>query len=92
MRYIWDQKKCMLNIQIRSLDFRRAVRLFNDPHRLVWEDLRQDYGELRINMLACMIGRVYAVTYTSREDTIRIISFRKANPREQKRYEQSRFH
>jgi uncharacterized DUF497 family protein len=49
-------------------------------------DGRQDYGETRINCLGEIEGRIYAVTYTWCGANRRIISARKANAREQKKY------
>jgi uncharacterized DUF497 family protein len=48
-------------------------------------DDRRNYGEVRFNALGRIEGRVYAMTFTVR-DSIRIISLRKANPREQRRF------
>jgi hypothetical protein len=48
----------------------------------------QDYGEVRYNMLAKVQGRVFHITFTERGGILWIISARKANQREQRRYEQ----
>lgn len=49
-------------------------------------DDRRAYGELRMNAFGLVQGRLYACTYTIRENRIRLISVRKANVREQKRW------
>ena len=46
-------------------------------------------GEVRYNMLAKVNGRVFHITFTERGEIIWIISARKANQREQRRYEQN---
>ena len=51
-----------------------------------WEDRRKDYGEIRINTLGEIEGRIFFVAFTRRGEAIRIISFRKANAREIERY------
>jgi len=51
-----------------------------------WKDTRKDYGEARYNMLAKVNGRVFHVTFTERGEITWIISARKANKREQRRY------
>ena len=51
-------------------------------------DDRKDYGEVRYNMLAKVNGRVFHITFTERGRILWIISARKANLREQRRYEQ----
>ncbi|ABD87803.1 BrnT family toxin [Rhodopseudomonas palustris] len=54
----------------------------------VVRDPRKDYGEVRYNMLAKINGRLFHVTYTERGEITWIISARKANQREQRRYDQ----
>lgn len=54
----------------------------------VWAlpDERRDYTELRVVGFAYIGLRFHCVVYTDRADTRRIISLRKANTREIKRY------
>jgi len=53
-------------------------------------DRRLDYGEARFIGFGPLKGRVRAIIFSRRmPDLIRIISLRKANQREQKRYEQA---
>jgi len=47
---------------------------------------RRDYGENRFVALVPMSGRLYAVCYCIRADARRIISFRRANKREERAY------
>ncbi|MFC5373932.1 BrnT family toxin [Brevundimonas faecalis] len=49
-------------------------------------DDRRDYGEQRFNALGLIAGRVHAMTFAIRPPAVRIISLRKANKREQKRF------
>jgi hypothetical protein len=53
---------------------------------LVVEDIRKDYGETRLQVLALMDGRLYAAVVTPRGEDLRVISFRKANRKEVIRY------
>ena len=64
-----------------------AVRAFLDPHRIVAQDRRWDYGEDRYRLLGTVDGRAYLLVYTVRGSAIRIISARKANPKEVADYE-----
>lgn len=66
---------------------RRAGRLYRSARKVVRDD-RKDYGEVRYNMLAKVQGRVFHITFTERGEILWIISPRKANQREQRRYEQ----
>ena len=59
-----------------------AGRVFFDPHRIVVQDRRWDYGEDPYRVLAMVEGRVYVVVCTVRDSAIRIISARKASAKE----------
>ena len=85
MRFEFDAAKSERNERVRQLPFAMAARLF-DGILLEWEDKRKDYGEIRVNALGEIEGRVFFATFTRREDAIRIISFRKANARETRLY------
>ena len=53
---------------------------------IVVEDTRRNYGEIRLQVLALLQGRLYAAVMTPRDGDLRVISFRKANRREVERY------
>jgi len=53
---------------------------------LVWTDIRSDYGETRQCALALLANRVHFVAFVDRSSARRIISLRKANEREVRRY------
>jgi uncharacterized protein len=64
-----------------------AARLaFEDVFAVVREDRRQYYGEDRFMLLGMAQERVLAVSYTMRNDRVRIISARIAEPQERRRY------
>ncbi len=84
MDFEWDEQKREANLAKHGVDFRRMPQLFGGP-TIEIIDGRKDYGETRINCLGEIEGRVYAVAYTWRGATRRIISARKANEREQKK-------
>lgn len=52
-------------------------------------DDRRAYGELRQVALAPMEDRLWVVVFTDRPEGRRVISLRKANLREYRRYEQA---
>ncbi|MEH2195938.1 MAG: BrnT family toxin [Nostoc sp.] len=88
MKFEWDHQKNQANIAKHGLDFADAPRMFNLPLRISLDE-RQDYGEDRWIGLGILDGRVVVVVFTEPdEQTIRIISLRKALPYERKRYEQ----
>ncbi len=53
---------------------------------LIWTDDRKDYGEVRQCALVLRENRLYFVAFVDRADGRRIISVRKANDREVRRY------
>ena len=56
---------------------------------VVWQDVRYSYNEVRMSGLVPLEGKVYAVVYVVRAEFTRMISLRKANKREAKRYEKN---
>ena len=61
-----------------------------DPAKRQWTleflDLRRDDGEKRIVCLGLLQGRIVVIVYTKRSFYRHIISMRKANAREQRRF------
>ena len=82
MEFEWDDAKSNSCFMRRGFDFAYAVRAFLDPHRIVAQDRRRDYGEHRYRLLGMIGGRAFVIVYTLRGSTIRIISARKANGKE----------
>ena len=83
----WDEQKAERNQSKHSVNFPFATRVFDDENRLTVLDYRYDYGETRYITLAKIENRVYVVAFTLRLSNIRLISARKANKKEVKRYE-----
>ena len=53
---------------------------------VILPDTRRDYGELRFRAYARMTGRLHMAAFTLRGGAFRIISLRRANERENRRY------
>ena len=87
MEFEWDEAKNSACFERRGFDFAHAVNAFHDPRRIVVRDRRWDYGEDRYRPLGTVEGRAYVVVYTLRGPAVRIISARKANPKEVAEYE-----
>ena len=73
------------NIRKYGIDFINTPLIF-DSYTLTIEDNRYDYGEDRFVTFGILEGRVVAVVHTESEDSIRIISIRKATKYEEKAY------
>jgi uncharacterized DUF497 family protein len=71
---------------LRGIPFDLAEQ-FEWDTALVVGDLRKDYGERRFQALGLIEGRLYALVFTPRAGKVHVISLRKANRRETKRYE-----
>jgi len=92
MEFEWDEAKNDACFERRGFDFAYAVRAFFDPLRIVAQDVRRDYGEDRYRLTGMIDGRAYVVVYTLRGPAVRIISARKANPKEVADYEHNAHH
>ncbi len=89
MKFEWDENKNALNIQKHGIDFNDAIDVFNHI-LLTMEDTSEVYGEARWLSIGWLKAFVGVVIYTEQiDDTIRIISARKATKREVRRYEES---
>ncbi len=86
MEFEWDDQKAASNQERHKVRFEIATLIFLDKNRLIKIDDRNDYGETRYITIGMIENRVHVVVYTKRQESIRIISARKANSREQKRY------
>ena len=67
-----------------GLDFKDAAELFDGVH-FEAEDVRKDYGEMRMLCFGMLRDRMVVVGYTPRGADRHIFSMRKANDREQTR-------
>lgn len=89
MNFEWDEIKNEACFRERGFDFAYAARAFFDPNRNIRADTRHSYGEDRYQLIGRIEQRLFVLVYTQRDDTIRIISARKANPREVRHHEDS---
>ncbi len=88
MKISYDPKKNARNVAERSLSFERAVD-FEWETASVTEDARENYPERRFVAAGYLDGRLHVLCFITTMDGIRVISFRKANKRETKRYKEA---
>jgi uncharacterized DUF497 family protein len=86
LEFEWDPTKAASNLRKHGVPFEYATRVFLDPHRRDRVDARRHSGEERRITAGAIESRVYVVIYTQRRSVIRLISARKANDRETKKY------
>src|SRR5688572_7399728 len=90
MRITYDPEKNQRNMTERGLSFDEVANL-DWSTVVVSRDERRDYGEERFRVLGRIGERLFAVVFTPREDDeIRVISFRRANRREEVMYNRQR--
>lgn len=85
MKISFDPVKNEKNLRERGLSFERAVE-FDFSTAGVDIDNRRDYGETRYVAAGYLDGRLHILCFTEAAHGIRVISFRKANSREAKKY------
>jgi uncharacterized protein len=83
----WDPKKAASNLNKHGVPFVEAASVFADPLAAVLEDALDPERAILVGQSAK--GRVLLVVFIEQsEDTIRIISARRATSHERKRYEE----
>lgn len=82
----WDEAKAASNLANHKVRFEQATGVFSDPFAIEFIDDRQNYGETRYIIIGMTNDRMLTVVYTMRDENIRIISARKAEPHERRYY------
>lgn len=84
MEFEWDPAKASSNALKHDVEFKWAAGVFEDPWS--FDSVDWDESEERYNRTGMVEGRVIVVTYTWRGEICRIISARKAEPYERRKY------
>jgi uncharacterized DUF497 family protein len=88
MRVIWDIKKAAVNIRNHGIEFSHAATVLDDPMAVTLEDTRHDEQRF-VTVGSDILGRILVVVYAySGEEEIRLISARRATPKERRSYEE----
>lgn len=85
MEITYDPEKRDSTLARRGLDFEDAVHVFAGT-TLTIEDDRYDYAETRYQTIGLLNERLVMVVWTERGSARHIISMRKCNDREEKKY------
>ena len=95
LQFEWDQAKNLSNQRKHGVSFEQAAQVFRDPLYLSWKERVQD-GEERWQAFGKVEGlSLLIVARTIRHklrdgrgiEVVRIISARRAEPKERRRYE-----
>lgn len=91
MRFSWDSRKADSNLRKHGIAFDEAITVFRDPFAFIFDDIlhsEEEHREIIIGRSA--INRLVLVCFVERqENTIRIISARRATKNETKDYEKN---
>ncbi len=87
MDITWDPKKAEINFKKHGIRFSDGEMVLYDPFAMTLEE-HVVAGEQRfVTVGSDAVGRIIAVVYSYRADTIRLVSARKATTTERKQYE-----
>jgi uncharacterized DUF497 family protein len=83
--YSWNDERRDANLRTHRIDF-NAVYRFEWQTAVVFVDDREDYGELREIAIGFIDPGLYVLTFTRRGEQIRVISLRKAEKSDVRKY------
>ena len=88
----WDDDKARSNEQKHGITFEEASTVFGDPLAVIFDDPEHSDEEPREIVVGYSNhSRLLIVSFTHREPAVRIISARRATPRERDKHERSLF-
>jgi uncharacterized protein len=89
LNFEWDPQKAAKNLAKHGVSFQEAESVFGDALGRIATDPRHSLDEERYVLLGVSRRRrLLAVMFTDRGEAIRLISARRATPRERRDYEQ----
>ena len=90
MRFTWDITKAARNIRRHGVSFTEACTVFDDPLARIHDDpAHSEVEEREIIVGQSGNGRLLVVSFTEREEAIRLITARVATKTERFDYEES---
>lgn len=79
MRFEWDEEKALGNAKKHRVSFEQAQEVFDDPRAVPFEDLEHSTAdEIRYVMIGMSSLGLLFVSFTYRDDVVRLISARRA--------------
>ena len=89
MRIEWDPEKAKSNLKRHGISFEEAATALSDPMAATGADPDHSITEERyVTFGVSEKGRLVVVSHTEKDETIRIISARKASKGERELYEE----
>jgi len=89
VQFTWNQFKAEANF--RKHRVRQAATVFRDPLASIFDDPDHSVGEQREIIIGHSLSdRLLLVSFTERDEAIRLISARRTDGRERPKYEETR--
>ena len=89
IHFIWDKQKAVLNKKKHGVSFDEAATVFGDPLYIDFYDPDHSVDEHRYLIMGqSTTGRLLIVSYTERDDVVRLISAREVTSAERRAYEE----
>ena len=89
LNFEWDPQKAAKNLARHAVSFQEAESVFGDSLGRITTDPRHSMDEERYVLLGVSHRqRLLAVMFVDRGEAVRLISARRATPRERRDYEQ----
>jgi hypothetical protein len=86
--FAWDSIKAEINREKHGVSFEEAATVFGDPLAVIFDDEgHSTYEDREIIVGHSLNDRLLFVCFIERDGQVRIISARRATPREQRDYE-----
>ena len=90
MEFEWDDAKAVANHRKHGVTFTEAATAFADPLAAIFPDPDHSDQEVREILVGYSEqNRLLVVSFTERDDNIRIISYRVASPSERRKHEEN---
>ena len=90
MKFEWDESKAVANLKKHGVSFEEVKSVFNNALAVIFDDEAHSIGERREIIIGhSQNNRLLLISFTERNQVIRIISARLATRREKDDYEQN---
>jgi len=90
LAFEWSPAKAASNLAKHKVTFDEALTVFADPLARIFDDLDHSAVERREIIVGHSANqRLLVVSFTTRRDSVRIVSARKATRRERRDYEEN---
>jgi hypothetical protein len=91
LQFTWHGSKAASNFKKHHVSFDDAATVFGDPFASIFDDPDHSEGERREIIIGHSVsGLLLLVSFTERDDMVRLISARRTDAHERQKYEEKR--